>query len=65
MNERELRQTLLDIVARLEARGFNHGSSGNVSCRVGDNILITSTGGNSSNMTVDGLVHLKRDGTVV
>lgn len=65
MTERELRHSLLDVVARLETMGFNHGSSGNVSCRIGDDILITPTGGNSGNTTPDRLVRLKRDGTVV
>lgn len=65
MTELELRQSLLDIVARLEAKSFNHGTSGNVSCRIGDHIVITPTGGNSANMTVDELVLLRSDGTVV
>jgi L-fuculose-phosphate aldolase len=65
LNERELRQSVLDTVARLEAKGFNHGSSGNVSCRIGEDVLMTPSGGNSGNTTIDGLVHLKRDGTVV
>ena len=65
MTERELRHSVLDVVARLETMGFNHGSSGNVSCRMGEDILITPTGGNSGNTTPDRLVRLKRDGTVV
>lgn len=64
-NEMELRQSLLDIVGALEEKGFNHGSSGNVSCRCGDDVLITPTGGNSGNMTIDRLVKLRMDGTVV
>lgn len=65
MNELELRQSLLDVVTRLETRGFNHGSSGNVSCRIGEDMLITPTGGNSGNTTPDRLVRLRRDGTVL
>ncbi|TWA90118.1 class II aldolase/adducin family protein [Bradyrhizobium stylosanthis] len=65
MTERELRHSVLDVVARLETMGFNHGSSGNVSCRMGEDILITPTGGNSGNTTPDRLVRLKRDGTLV
>ncbi|SKA36126.1 L-fuculose-phosphate aldolase [Enhydrobacter aerosaccus] len=65
MNELEIRRSLLNIVAMLEAKGFNHGSSGNVSCRIGEDILITPTGGNSGNTTPDRLVRLKRDGTVL
>ncbi len=62
MSELELRRSMLDIVARLEDKGFNHGSSGNVSCRLGDGILITPTGGNSANMTPERLVRLDRRG---
>ncbi|MBD8652873.1 class II aldolase/adducin family protein [Rhizobium sp. CFBP 13726] len=62
MNEMDLRKTMLDLVAKLEVKGFNHGSSGNVSCRIGDDMLVTPTGGNSSNMAVEQLVRLDRNG---
>jgi L-fuculose-phosphate aldolase len=65
MNETDLRQTMLDVVAKLEEKGFNHGSSGNVSCRIGDDMLVTPTGGNSGNMTPDRLVRLDRNGETV
>lgn len=65
MSEAELRHLLLDIVARLEDKGFNHGSSGNVSCRLDDDILITPTGGNSGNLAPERLVRLDRDGETV
>lgn len=65
MNELELRQALLSVVAMLEDKGFNHGSSGNVSCRIGDDTLITPTGGNSANMTPERLVRLDRHGETV
>ncbi|MBP1845654.1 L-fuculose-phosphate aldolase [Rhizobium petrolearium] len=62
MSELELRRSLLDVVAKLEDKGFNHGSSGNVSCRIGDDVLITPTGGNRANMTPDKLVRLDAEG---
>ncbi|MGF9694071.1 class II aldolase/adducin family protein [Rhizobium sp. 0TCS1.26] len=65
MNETDLRQTMLDVVAKLEEKGFNHGSSGNVSCRIGDDMLVTPTGGNSGNMTVERLVRLDRNGDTI
>lgn len=65
MSDGELRQALLDVVMQLEAKGFNHGTSGNVSCRAGEDILITPAGGNSGNMTAERLVRLKPDGTVI
>jgi L-fuculose-phosphate aldolase len=65
MNELEARQSLLAIVAKLEDKGFNHGSSGNVSCRLGEDILITPTGGKTANMTPERLVRLDRNGDTV
>lgn len=59
-----LRAELLAVMALLEQRGFNQGSTGNVSCRVGEGILISPTGGNSTNTTSDGLVLLSPDGSV-
>ncbi|MGN7292545.1 class II aldolase/adducin family protein [Rhizobium sp. SAFR-030] len=65
MNEMDLRETMLGVVAKLEDKGFNHGSSGNVSCRIGDDMLVTPTGGNSGNMTPDRLVRLDRNGDTI
>ncbi|MFB9948592.1 class II aldolase/adducin family protein [Rhizobium puerariae] len=65
MSELELRKSVLDVVAKLEERGFNHGSSGNVSARIGADILITPTGGNSATMTAEGLVRLDAEGRTV
>lgn len=58
------RQAILSVVARLEEMGFNHGSSGNVSCRDGDGVLITPTGGNSANITPERVVRIAYDGAV-
>jgi L-fuculose-phosphate aldolase len=65
MNEMDLRKTMLDVVATLEFKGFNHGSSGNVSCRLGEDMLVTPTGGNSANMTPERLVRLDRNGDTI
>lgn len=63
--EVELREELLDVVRKLEAKGFNHGSSGNVSCRLGEDFLITPTGSNALNLTVQRIVRLSPDGSTV
>jgi L-fuculose-phosphate aldolase len=60
----DLRRSILSVVARLEEKGFNHGSTGNVSCRDGDAVLITPTGGNSANTTPERIVRIGFDGTV-
>ncbi|HEV7254349.1 MAG TPA: class II aldolase/adducin family protein [Mesorhizobium sp.] len=65
MDHSEQRQAILNIVKRLEDHGFNHGSTGNVSIRIEGHILITPTGGNSSNLTLGRLVTLDCDDRVV
>lgn len=60
----ELRRSILAVVGKLEDKGFNHVSTGNVSCRSGNAILITPTGGNSGNMTPERIVQIDYDGNV-
>ena len=66
MSKADPRLLILDVVEKLEQKGFNHGSSGNVSCRLaGADMLITPTGGNSANLTPERLVRLNGDGETV
>ena len=65
MNDLKARQTILDVVRTLEDKGFNHVSTGNVSCRTQGGILITPTGGNSSNITPERIVRLDDSDKVV
>lgn len=65
MDDIATRQAILDVVRTLEDKGFNHVSTGNVSCRTQGGILITPTGGNSANTTPGRIVHLDQDGKVV
>lgn len=44
MNETQLREALVERGRSLYARGYAHGSSGNLSVRLADGILITPTG---------------------
>jgi L-fuculose-phosphate aldolase len=62
--EHELRLEVVEAVAHLEAIGFNHGSTGNVSCRLGDRVLITPTGANAANLTPERLVVIDLEGRV-
>lgn len=59
------RHMVVEIVRRLEENGFNHGSSGNVSCRIEGGMLITPTGANSGNLTPSRLVHVEADGNPI
>jgi L-fuculose-phosphate aldolase len=63
-SEPELRREVVEAVARLEAIGFNHGSTGNVSCRAGARVLITPAGANAANLTPEKLVVVDLDGRV-
>ena len=63
-SEQDLRREVVEAVARLEAIGFNHGSSGNVSCRLGERVLITPTGASSATLTPDKLVVVDLEGEV-
>ena len=44
MNEVKLRESVVQAVQRLDARGLNRGSTGNASMRMGGGMLITPTG---------------------
>ncbi|WP_378942335.1 class II aldolase/adducin family protein [Mesorhizobium sp. ANAO-SY3R2] len=63
-NNEELRLEILSVVRRLEEKGFNHVSTGNVSCRDSEAVLITPTGGNSDNLTPARVVRMDLDGRV-
>lgn len=65
MNNRAERQAIVDIVRRLEDNSFNHGSSGNVSLRFSDGVLITPTGAHSGNLTPERVVLLDGRDAVV
>jgi L-fuculose-phosphate aldolase len=65
MDDLKARQAILDVVRKLEDKGFNHVSTGNVSCRTRGGILITPTGGNSANTTPERIVHLDDNDKVV
>ncbi|GLS36686.1 fructose-bisphosphate aldolase [Mesorhizobium tianshanense] len=65
MHEIETRQAIVDAMQRLEALGFNRGTAGNVSCRIAGGMLVTPTGGNSTNVDVNQIVHMSNDHRVV
>ena len=44
MNEQRLREAIVDRGRSLYERGYAHGSSGNISARIDDGILVTPTG---------------------
>lgn len=60
----DLRESLLATTRKLAAIGLNRGSSGNVSVRHGDGLLITPSGLPSEQLQADDMVSMGLDGRV-
>ncbi|MEW6632357.1 MAG: class II aldolase/adducin family protein [Pseudomonadota bacterium] len=65
MTEDTPRHAIVETVRRLQDHGFNHGNSGNVSCRTSGGMLITPTGANGANLTPSRLVNVDPEGTAI
>jgi L-fuculose-phosphate aldolase len=63
-DESSLRQQLIAALQRLDTLGLNRGSTGNLSHRLGDGMLITPTGMGAADCGPDDLVWLGFDGTL-
>ncbi|MDZ4200986.1 MAG: class II aldolase/adducin family protein [Gallionella sp.] len=62
MNETELRVELVRIARRLDAQGLNRGSSGNLSARCRDGMLITPSGMGADDLTAEDVVFVDEAG---
>ncbi|HYW63256.1 MAG TPA: class II aldolase/adducin family protein [Bradyrhizobium sp.] len=62
--ERDKRQSIIDACLRMTALGINQGTSGNISLRHGDGMLITPTSVPYEAMTPEQIVFMRLDGTV-
>ncbi|MDR5733815.1 class II aldolase/adducin family protein [Caballeronia sp. LZ025] len=60
-NEDALRQGIVDTALEMERLGINQGTSGNVSARFGDGLLITPSGVPARELSVEGIVYLPLD----
>ena len=58
----KLRSELIEICIQMNEDGLNQGTSGNVSCRNGENILITPSGVPYKNLTSEKIVSMNTDG---
>jgi L-fuculose-phosphate aldolase len=65
MLERDARPALVDAARRLEAAGLNHNSSGNLSVRVDQHVLVTPTGVPAHVLRPEDLVLLDVEGVPV
>jgi len=63
MNETKLRSEMVRATERLDAQGLNRGTSGNLSSRFGEGMLITPSGFGAEGLTEDDIVFVHRDGT--
>jgi L-fuculose-phosphate aldolase len=61
-NDREKRQSIIDACLRMNELGINQGTSGNISLRHEDGMLITPTSIPYEEMKADQIVHMKFDG---
>jgi L-fuculose-phosphate aldolase len=64
MADRDKRQSIIDACLRMNALGINQGTSGNISLRHGDGMLITPTSVPYEAMTPEQIVFMGLDGTV-
>jgi len=62
--DRDKRQSIIDACLRMNALGINQGTSGNISLRHGDGMLITPTSVPYEGMTPEQMVFMRLDGTV-
>ena len=58
----KLRSELIEICIQMNEDGLNQGTSGNVSCRDGESILITPSGVPYKNLTSEKIVSMNTDG---
>src|ERR1700750_3018260 len=61
--ETEKRQAIIDACRRMNALGINQGTSGNISVRHGDGLLITPTSTPYESMAPEQIVFMGMDGS--
>lgn len=62
MDEHALRQSIVDHCIQMNESGLNQGTSGNISARCGDNMLITPSGRPYATMKADDIATMPIDG---
>lgn len=63
-DEGRLRGAMVDAMRSLDARGLNRGTSGNVSVRLGDGMLVTPSGVPPERLTPESMVRIRAGGVV-
>lgn len=62
-DEAKLRERIVGVMQAMDARGLNRGTSGNVSARLGDGMLVTPSGVPPERLTPDSIVLMHTDGS--
>jgi L-fuculose-phosphate aldolase len=62
--EADLREQMVHVMRAMDARGLNRGTSGNVSARVGEAMLVTPSGVPPERLTPESMVRIEADGSV-
>ena len=65
MSESNLRSEIVAVARSLFARGYSFGTSGNISVRCEDGVLVTPTGSSFETVTVDDLAKVSMAGAVL
>ena len=62
IGENVLREQIVKVMRQMDQRGLNRGTSGNVSARFGDGLLVTPSGVIPDELTPDAVVFVSADG---
>jgi len=65
MNLEQIKNELIKYGDIIDCKGFSPGTSGNISQRYGDKIIITASGASNGNLSYEDLVLMDFDGNVV
>ncbi len=65
MTESQLRSQMVEVARSLFVRGYSFGTSGNLSARCGDSVLVTPTGSSFGTVTPEEIATVAMDGTVI
>lgn len=63
-DETGLRRRLVEVMQAMEARGLNRGTSGNVSARLGEGMLVTPSGVPPERLTPESMVFIDGDDVI-
>jgi L-fuculose-phosphate aldolase len=64
MDESALRQRMAEVMRAMDERGLNRGTSGNISARCGEAMLVTPSGIPASRLTAEQMVLIQPDGSI-